>query len=344
MEDIRAATSTMLGMIRGAQLGRMVSVVAELGIADLVADRAMTSEELAEATGTHAPSLFRLLRALASVGVFAEGDGRRFELTPRADRLRADAPGSLRDLAIMQNEDWYWRLYHDLPYSVRTGRPATEHLWGTGLFEYLAEHPEAGARFDAGMASRHADSNAAFIAGYEFSGIETIVDVGGGNGSLLAALLAAHPTLRGILFDLPAVVTGAVRRLGEAGVADRCTVVGGSFFEAVPTGGDAYILSNVLHDWQDDEATAILRNVHAALDGRGRLLVVNEQIIPPGNEPHPGKLGDIMMLLIGGRERTEAEWQSLFKASGFTLTRVVPLPSRTGAGVIEGIPSGPVSR
>jgi hypothetical protein len=340
MDDIRAATSTMLGMIRGAQLGRMVSVVAELGIADLVADRAMTSEELAEATGTHAPSLFRLLRALASVGVFAEGDGRRFGLTPLAHRLRSDAPGSLRDLAIMQNEDWYWRLYHDLPYSVRTGRPATEHLWGTGLFEYLTEHPEAGARFDAGMASRHAESNAAFIRGYEFSEIETVVDVGGGNGSLLAGLLAAHPTLRGILFDLPAVVTGAARRLGEAGVADRCRVIGGSFFEAVPAGGDAYILSNVLHDWQDDEATTILRNVRAALDGRGRLLVVNEQIIPPGNDPHPGKLGDIMMLLIGGRERTEAEWHSLFEASGFILTRVVPLPSLTGAGVIEGIPSG----
>ena len=340
MEDIRAATSTMLGLIRGATLGRMVSVVAELGIADLVASGPRTAEELADATGTHAPSLFRLLRALSSVGVFAEIDGRRFRLTPLADRLRADLPGSLRALAIMQNEDWYWQLFQDLPYSVRTGQPATEHLWEKSLFEYLADHPETGARFDAGMASRHAEHNAAFIAGYDFSGIETIVDIGGGNGSLLAALLAAHPILRGILFDLPAVVTGAVKRLGEAGVADRCTVIGGSFFEAVPSGGDAYVLSNVLHDWQDDQAAAILRNIRAALDGHGRLLVVNEQIIPPGNDPHPGKLGDIMMLLIGGRERTEAQWRSLFEASGFTLSRVVPLSSFTGAGVIEGIPAG----
>jgi hypothetical protein len=339
MDEMRAATDTMASMIRGAHLARMVSVAAELGLADLVADgHSMSSEEMAVATGTHAPTLFRLLRALASVGVFAEVEEHRFALTPLAECLRTDVPGSLRDLAILFSEAWNWQLWQDLPYSVRTGRAASEHVWGKGMFEFLAERPDASSRFDAAMASRHAASNAALVDGYDFSGIETVVDVGGGNGSLIAAILAAYPNMRGVLFDLPGVVAGAAGHLAEAGIAERCDIVAGSFFEAVPRGGDAYIVSNVLHDWQDDQAATILRNVRDALGAHGRLLVVNEHIIPPGNTPHPGKLGDMMMLLIGGRERTEAEWRGLFREAGFTLTRLVPLPSLVGAGVLEGAP------
>jgi len=338
VDDAEAAPSTLTRLISGAQVARMISVAAELGIADLLENGPRSCDELAGATRTHAPSLYRLLRALASLGVFAEVGEHRFALTPLAQPLRSQVPGSLRALALFQNDDWYWQVYRALPYSLRTGAPATEHLWGKGLFEYFAEHPEAARRFDAGMASRHAESNAALAAGFDFAGIGTLVDVGGGNGSLLAAVLGAHPAMRGVLFDLPRVVAGAHERLTAAGVAERCRVVGGDFFEAVPPGGDAYLLSNVLHDWDDEGAAALLRTIHRAMPSHGRLLVVNEQVIPPGNAPHPGKLGDITMLLIGGRERTEAEWRGLVEQSGFVLRRIVPLPSRTGAGVIEGAP------
>jgi hypothetical protein len=338
VEDAQNATSTLARLIGGAAVARMISVAAELGIADLLADGPRSCEQLAAATQTHAPSLYRLLRALASLGVFSEMSERHFALTPLAQPLRSDVPGSLRALALFQNDDWYWQVYRALPYSVRTGAPATEHLWGTGLFAYFAEHPDAARRFDAGMASRHAEGNAVLATGFDFAGIQTLVDVGGGNGSLLATILRAHPAMQGVLFDLPRVVEGAQAQLTAAGVAERCRIVAGDFFEAVPPGGDAYLLSNVLHDWDDERATAILHSIHRAMAGHGRLLVVNEQVIPPANEPHPGKLGDIIMLLIGGRERTEAEWRHLFERSGFALTRIVPLPSRTGAGVIEGQP------
>jgi hypothetical protein len=323
-------------MISGAQVARMISVATELGIADLLADGPRTCDDLAAATETHPASLYRLLRALASVEIFAEESDRRFGLTPLADLLRTGANGSLRGLALFQNDEWYWQVYRELPYSVRTGLPATEHLWGHGLFGYFATHPAAAELFDRGMASRHAETNAALASAYDFSGIDTLVDVGGGNGALLATILAQHPNMRGILFDLPRVVEGATARLAAAGLMQRCQIVGGDFFDSVPAGGDAYVLSNVLHDWQDEQAAVILRRVHRAMAGRGRLLVVNEQVVPPGNAPHPGKLGDITMLLIGGRERTASDWRHLFAVSGFTLARIAALPTRTGAGVLEG--------
>jgi O-methyltransferase domain/Dimerisation domain len=338
MHDTDSATSTLARLLIGANVSRMISVAAELGIADLLADGPRTCDELAAASQTHAPSLYRLLRALASIGIFSEVDDHRFELTPLAQPLRSGIRGSLRSLALLLNDDWFWQLFRDLPYSVRTGEPATEHLWGKSLFAYFAEHPESARVFDEGMASRHDEANKALATGYDFSAIRTLVDVGGGNGSLLVTVLDAHPELRGVLFDLPHVVETAAARLAAAGMAERCSVVGGSFFESVPPGGDAYVLSNVLHDWDDERASTILRNIHRAMAGRGRLLVVNEQVIPPANEPHPGKLGDITMLLIGGRERTEAEWRNLFADSGFALKRIVSLPSRTGVGVIEGEP------
>jgi hypothetical protein len=230
-----------------------------------VQDGPRSCEEIAAASGTHSPSLYRLLRALASVGVFVEVGERRFALTSLADRLRSRAPGSLRGFALVMNDEWNWQLYRDLPYSARSGAPASEHLWGTGLFEYFAGHPDAARRFDAGMASRHAAGNAALVAGYDFSGIGMLVDVGGGNGSLLAEVLAAFPGRRGVLFDRPSVVQGAAEALTRTGVAGRCEVVGGDFFRTVPAGGDAYVLSNVLHDWDDERPVAILRVVHRAM-------------------------------------------------------------------------------
>jgi hypothetical protein len=339
MDDQRTATMTMMGMIMGAHLARMISVAAELGVADLLEDGAQSCDTLAAATGTHAPSLYRLLRGLTNAGIFSEGDDEQIALTPLADRLRTRAAGSLRDTAIFVNDDWFWEVYRDLPYAVRTGKPATAHLWGKGLFEYFADHPDASRRFDNGMASIHADGITAVAEGYDFAGIETVIDVGGNDGSLLAAILAANPLMRGVLFDLPNVVANAAGRLAAWGIAERCEAVGGDFFERLPDGGDAYLLSNVLHDWDDDQATVILRNVRTALGGRGRLLIANEQIIPPRNTPDPGKLLDITMLLIGGRERTMPEWSDLLQRSGFSLTRVVPLPSHSGVGVIEAVPA-----
>ena len=229
MEDSSTTTMTMMGMITGAHLARMISVTAELGVADLLEDGPRSCDALATATNTHAPSLYRLLRALASVGIFSEVDDQRFALTPLADRLRARAPGSLRHTAIFVNDDWFWEVYRDLPYAVQTGKPATEHLWGKGLFDYFAEHPGASRRFDAGMASAHADGITAVAQGYDFTGIETFVDIGGNDGSLLAAILASNPGMRGVLFDLPEVVASAANRLTEWGIAGRCEAIGGSF-------------------------------------------------------------------------------------------------------------------
>jgi hypothetical protein len=338
--ELGAETSTTIlaRMIAGATVARMISVAAELGIADLLEDGPRACDDLAAATVTDPPSLYRLLRALASVGIFAEDSDRRFGLTLLADPLRSGAAGSLRGLARFQNDEWYWQVYRDLPYSVRTGKPATEHLWGDGLYGYFAAHPDAAELFNSGMASLHAETDTTVAAAYDFSGIQTLVDVGGGTGSLLATILTAHPHMNGILFDLPHVVEGAASVLSQANVEQRCHVVGGDFFERLPAGGDAYVLSNVLHNWQDERATAILRSVHHAMGGHGRLLVVNEHVIPPGNLPNAGKMADITMLLIGGRERTEAEWRHLFGQASFALTRIVPLPTRTGAGVLEGEP------
>jgi O-methyltransferase domain len=328
------ASATLARMISAAQLARMIAVAAELRISDLIKDGPRSCDELAAATSTHPGALYRLLRALASVGVFSLAQASVAQ-TALSELLRSDAEGSLRDLALFQNDEWYWQIYRDLPYSVRTGQPATEHLWGHGLFAYFAEHPQAARTFDAGMASRHASTNAALAAGFDFSGINTLVDVGGGNGALLCAILSHHPQMHGVLFDQPSVVTGAAQRLQEAGVDDRCQIVGGNFFDSVPSGGDAYILSNVLHDWHDAQAGQILHNIRDAMPRHGRVLVINEQVLAPGDEPHPGKLGDITMLLIGGRERTEVEWRALFEQAGLTFAGIAPLLTRTGAGVLE---------
>jgi hypothetical protein len=330
-----AASVRLAELIGGAQIARMISVAAELGIADLLEDGPRSHDDLASATGTHAPSLYRLLRALASLSIFTESDDGRFSLTPMADSLRTKAPQSLRGLALFQNDDWYWEIYRDLPYSLRTGCPATTHLWSKSLFEYLAVHPEAAQTFDDGMASRHAANNQALVHSLDLSDVSIAVDVGGGNGSLLAVLLAAHRRMRGVLFDLPSALAHAPRVLSAAGVADRCDICPGDFFHSVPAGGDVYLLSNILHDWSDDRARLILRNIHSAMGPDSRMLVTNEQVLPTGNDAHPGKLGDVTMLLIGGRERTRSEWEELFVTSGFVLSRIIAFSSRTGPGIFD---------
>jgi O-methyltransferase len=305
-----------------------VSVAATLGIADLLRDGPKSCAELAQATRTHASSLYRVMRALACIGVFAESDDGRFSLNPAAECLQAKAPGSIRDAAIMLGQEWHWRAWGDVLHSVRTGQCAFEHVFGMELFEYFEQHPAAAAIFNDAMTSLTSQQQDAVVSSYNFSGISKIVDVGGGHGTLLASILKAHPGMSGILFDLPSVVAGARQRIQTDGLIGRCEVVGGDFFQSVPEGGDGYLLKQILHDWDDDHAVAILKNCRPGIGQTGKLLVV-EMVIPPGNAPSMAKLLDLLMLVWthGGRERTEAEYRALFAAAGFALARNVPTPS-----------------
>jgi hypothetical protein len=323
----------LLQLVTSFWIARAISVAARLGIADLLTDGPSTCDELARGTGAHAPTLYRLLRALASVGVFVERDDGRFGLTPMAESLRTDAPSSIRAYAVMLGEDWFWRAWGDLDYSVTTGESGFEHVFGMPLFEYCRREPQAGLIFDAALTDRSRQVDEAVLAAYDFSGIHRLIDVGGGQGALLTSILRANPAMHGVLFDLPQVVAGARDRFG-ASVPDRLVIVGGDFFESVPAGGNAYLLKHVLHDWDDERATAILRSCHTAMAADARLLLV-EIVIPPGNDASFGKLLDLLMLVMfrGGRERTRAEYEALLTRAGFALTKVIPTASL--ANVLE---------
>lgn len=322
-------------MLTGFWASQMIYVAARLGIADLLAAGPRTAADLAQASGAHAESLYRMLRALAGLGVFREVDGGRFELTPVAEPLRSDVPGSQRAMALMMGEEHY-QAWGQLLYSVQTGRTAFEKIYGCEIFDYLGHHPEQAALFDAAMLAVHGRESQAMVEAYDFAGLGTLADIGGGNGSTISAVLQAHPRLRGILFDLPGVIERARLRLAAAGLAERCATVGGSFFEAVAPGADAYLLRHIIHDWDEPRCVQILRNIRQVLPPHGKLLVV-ESVIPPGNDPGFGKLLDMNMLVIpGGKERTETEYRELFQQAGFQLTRIVP--TKAEVSVIEGRP------
>jgi SAM-dependent methyltransferase len=325
-------------MVTGYYISRAIYVVATLGIADLLAHGPQPSSALAKATGTHAESLTRVLRLLASVGVFTEQEDRCFALTPLGECLRTGVPGSMRSAALLfagiTQEAW-----RDLLYSVRTGEPAFHHVFGMDSFSYMVQHPEEAANFDEAMADFTKGIAIAVAATYDFSQFGTIVDVGGGNGMLLEAILKAHPTLRGVLFDMPHVAERAQQRIEAVGLAERCKAVGGDFFLEVPSGGDAYMLKHVIHDWDDARAVTILKNCHRAMGPQGKLLIV-EGIYPPridqSNTSWGAASNDVNMLVCtGGRQRSEAEFRSLYGAAGFTLTRIIPTQARSS--VIEGI-------
>jgi hypothetical protein len=322
-------------MIQGASLAQAIHVVAKIGIADLLADGPRSTADLAAATGTHPRSLYRLLRALASLGVFAEGETQVFALTPAAETLRSDVPGSQRAFAIMMGEEMF-ASWGGLIDSVRTGRSAFEILHGKPIFDYLSERPEKAQVFDAAMTSIHGRETAAMLDAYDYSGIRVLADVGGGNGSTLIGILQRHPHVQGLLYDLPGVVERAKRAIEAAGLADRCRAIGGSFFESVPEGADAYMMRHIIHDWDDDQSATILRNVRKAMAANARLLVV-ESVIAPGNEPSGGKLLDLAMMVIpGGVERTEEEYRELYSQAGFRMSRIIPTAAEVC--VIEGTP------
>jgi hypothetical protein len=326
---------TLLQMMTGYWISQALYVAAKLGIADLLADGPVDCEDLAAATNTHAPSLQRVLRALASAGVFTEVSPGSFALTPLAELLRTETPGSMSALAIMYAEEQY-RAWGELLHSVRTGEMAFDHQFGMGYFEYLAQHPEADRVFNEAMTGWTQQLVGAVVDTYDFSPFHTVVDVGGGYGALLATILRNNPGTRGILFEQPHVIASAEEELVAAGVADRCTFVGGDFFVEVPAGGDAYVLSQILHDWDDERCVAILGQCRRAMPDHGKLLVV-ELVLPPGDDPFLGKWLDLhMLVLLGGRERTATEYDALFRAAGFKLARVVP--TSPGPSVVEAIP------
>lgn len=313
-------------MITGKFVSRAVYAAARLRLADLLADGPRTAAELAASTGNHAPSLRRLLRALAGLGVLATipGSEPRFALTPVGELLR-DTPGSLRAMALWICDPRHDRAWDEIFHSLATGEPGFDQAYGMPVFDHFARDPDFAAIFNDAMTSLSAATHPAVVAAYDFSGLHLLVDVGGGHGSLLAGILAANPHLSGIVYDLPQVIEGTQAALAAAGLEGRCRAEGGSFFERVPAGADGYILSFVLHDWDDERATAILRNVRQAMSPEGRVLVV-EGLIPEGDEPALSKLSDLEMLVMtsGGRERTAEELGELFAAAGLRLTRVVP--------------------
>ncbi len=328
--------AVMTRMLTGYWIAQALHVAAQLGVADLLADGPRTVADLARATGTHGRSLYRLLRALASEGVFVEDAQGRFALTPLAECLRSDVPGSQRSMAIMNGEEHY-RCWGELLYSVQTGQTAFEKLYGQPIFPYLAAHPRQARIFDEAMVGVHGAETQAMLDTYDFRGFGTLVDIGGGNGSLLLATLQRHPALRGVLFDRPDVIERARANVQAAGLQDRCTLTPGDFFQTAPPGGDAYLMRHIIHDWNDEQCRTILRTCRKVVPASGKLLLI-ESVIPPGNDPCFAKLLDLTMLAIpGGMERTEAEYRELLASAGFHLARVVPTASVVH--VIESVPA-----
>jgi hypothetical protein len=343
-QDIKKATPplppgvALYQMAIGHYISRALYVAAKLGLADHLKDGARHFNDLAKATDTNAQALNRLLRLLASVGVFEESEGGQFRLTQLGELLRADVPGSSRASVMLFSGIGIQDSWKDLEYCVRTGEPAFKRTDPDGdPFSNMAKDPESAAIFDKAMATFAPQTAAAVAAAYDFSQFKTLMDVGGGNGSLLIGILKANPSLRGIVFDLPHVASKAKESIKLAGLAERCEAKSGSFFDSVPSGAEAILLKHVIHDWNDARATEILKKCHAALTAKSKLLIV-EGVYPAridhSLESRGAAANDVNMLVCtGGRQRTEAEFRDLFAGAGFRLTRVVPTPARVA--VIE---------
>jgi hypothetical protein len=323
-------------LLNGYRRTQMLFVAAKLGIPDLLKDAPRHSADLAGPLGVHPQALHRVLRGLALLAVLTEEPDGRFGLGPFGRHLLSDAPGSMRAEAILYGAEFY-PAWGSLLYSVETGKPASHRVFGTSTWEHRAQDPDLNEHFNRYMVAMTTQVVDAVLAAYDFSSIHTLVDVGGGHGTLIAAVLQAHPHMAGILFDQDHVAAGARAYLEAAGVASRCRIVTGNFFEGVPRGADAYLLKWIIHDWDDDRSVAILKHCRAALEGRGKVLLV-ERLMPARAAQSPSTIhGDLTMLVIeGGRERTEAEFRALFTASGLALARIVP--TRSDLYVIEAVP------
>lgn len=319
-------------MIIGYRVSQAIYVAAKLSLADHLTEGPRNVDELAKSVDAHPDALYRLLRALASLGLFTEIEPRRFALTEMGTYLRTGFPGSLRALALQTNE-LYWESWGNFLHSVKTGETAFRHVHGTGIFDYLRRDPPKAKTFDEAMTGFVTMNGASVASVYDFKQFRKVIDVGGGHGALMACILKASPETRGVIYDLPHVVEGAKKKMTAAGLLERCEVLAGDFFDSVPTGGEAYILSSIIHDWDDEHSILILKNCQQAMSRQAKLLLV-EMIIPPGNTPFLGKLQDLHMLAnYGGRERTEEEYHQLLSAAGFRLVRIIPTP--TASSLIE---------
>jgi hypothetical protein len=339
-----ASTSGIVPLITAFMVSRLVYLAAELGIADLIAAGAVTAETLAEKTGTHAPAMYRVLRALCAHGVFAEPVPGQFGLGPLGTQLQSNTLGSLRNFARFFGDQRSWRCLAELEHVVRSGQTGMQIAFGASSFQYLSSHPTEAAVFNAAMADMTRQVARLVVKAYDFSAFRTIMDIGGGNGTFLAGILNVNPAASGILFDIPAGLTEAHETFRQAGVADRCTVVAGDFFKSVPANADLMMLKNVIHDWDDHRAAEILRRCRAAASANTKLILI-ERIMPERMVPAPANQRiaalDIRMLAItGGIERTEEEYRRLLKASGFRVTRMTMLPSPSDQGLMEAMPSG----
>ena len=340
-EQPAVSNRRLVELINGYQVSAAIGALARLGVADALANGPSSITELSRRLGADERALARLLDATLDIGLFTIGDDERYRLGELGDLLRSDVPGSLRRFAVVSTEHWRWAAYGHLTHTLRTGEPGFVGAHGCRLWDYLASHPEAAASFEESMARVGAARDRAVATAVDFSTVDCLVDVGGGRGGLLCALLAVCPHLRGVVFDLPTVIGGTREQLRQAGFAERCEAIAGDFREAVPPGGDAYLLSWILHDWDDATALRILGNCRAAMEEGSRLLVV-EMVVPEPSQPNAAvferlvRQADLEMLaVVGGRERTAAEYEGLFTDSSFALSRILPLEGMPWS-VIEG--------
>jgi SAM-dependent methyltransferase len=327
MPPEQAASQHVFQLATGYIVSTALYAATRLHIADRLAGGPRSSDDLARESGANPDALYRILRLLASVGVFEERDDRQFAHNAASETMRSGRPGSVHDMALWMTDPFHFRVYAEAMHSVMTGRPAVEKATGLPVFEYFAKDRELSEVFNNAMTMFSGYVIPAALDVYDFSGIRTIVDVAGGHGQVLTSILLRYPAMRGILFDVDHVIAGATSRIRELGLDARCQTVSGDFFTAVPEGGDAYIMKHIIHDWDDERAEAILRNIRKAMNPGGRVILL-ESVVQPGNAPDFGKIIDLEMLLIpGGRERTAAEFRTLFDRAGFNLTRIVPTQS-----------------
>jgi hypothetical protein len=328
--------AALMHVALGRWMSQTLSVAARLGIADLLAAGALSSDALAAKTATHPESLYRILRALASAGIFTETTPGTFANTAIGETLRSDAPNSMRQIAIMFNDPWQLQNWAELGRSVATGSCAPD-LRGVNLFDQIGSDSEALATFQGAMSDLSRGASKAVLASYDFNGISTLADIAGGHGLLLTDIMRANPAMKGMLFERPEVLKGAQAGPYVKGLEDRLSLSSGDFFANVPAGADSYMMKHILHDWSDELSAKILRNIRSVIPATGRLLLV-EAVVPPGNDFHPSKWIDIEMLVNpGGKERTAPQWETLLAQSGFRLSRIVPTPSLFS--VVEGLPA-----
>lgn len=328
-------TKELINLIAGNWISRAIFAAAKLGIADQLTHGPCSVEMLSKKVDTHEKSLYRLMRALASVGIFEETEPNNFGMTPKAELLRSDHPASLQSLAVLWG-DLEYSAWGDIVYSINTGQCAFKHQTGVPFFDFLQENEEAAQTFNLAMTSASKLIPSAIVKAYNFSEFSKIVEIGASHGALISAILRDYPLLKGVLFDLPVVAQSAAQHSQVVDIVSRCEVVAGDFFESVPSGGDVYVLSMIIHDWDDEQSICILKNCREAIKPNGKLLLV-ETVIESGNTPHFGKWLDLHMLVMhGGCERTEVEYRRLLRTAGFELTQIIP--TRTPRSIIEAVP------